>query len=48
VFRGNVNIKLSLGAGNVFESCEVKLDIITFDDGLQFDIDGVNLLNFQQ
>ena len=48
VFRGNVNIKLSLGAGNVFESCEVKLDIITFDDGLQFTIDGVNLLNFQQ
>ena len=48
VFRKNVDIKLSLGANDVFESCVVKLDIQDFDDGLQFDIDGVNLLNFQQ
>tara|TARA_B110001469_G_scaffold5963_1_gene6196 strand:+ start:348 stop:1310 length:963 start_codon:yes stop_codon:yes gene_type:complete len=48
VFRKNVDIKLSLGSGDVFESCIVKLDLQDFDDGLQFDIDGVNLLNFQQ
>ena len=48
VFRKNVDIKLTVAPENLFESCEVKLDIITFDDGLQFDIDGVNLLNFQQ
>ena len=48
VFRKNVDIKLSLGSGDVFESCIVKLDLQDFDDGLQFDIDGTNLLNFQQ
>ena len=48
VFRKNVDIKLTLGTGDVFESCVVKLDVDDFDDGLQFDIDGVNLLNFQQ
>ena len=48
VFKKNVDIKLTLGPGNIFESCEVKLDVTSFDDGLQFDIDGVNLLNFQQ
>ncbi|MAU63066.1 MAG: hypothetical protein CMC38_01760, partial [Flavobacteriaceae bacterium] len=48
VFRKNVDIKLTLGSGDIFESCVVKLDLQDFDDGLQFDIDGVNLLNFQQ
>lgn len=48
VFRKSVDIKLTLGTGDVFESCVVKLDVDDFDDGLQFDIDGVNLLNFQQ
>jgi len=48
VFKKNVDIKLTLGTGNIFESCQVKLDIIDFDDGLQFDINGVKLLDFQQ
>ena len=48
VFTADVNIKLTLGAENVFESCEIKLDIIDFDDGLQFEIAGTKLLDFQQ
>ena len=32
VFRKNVDIKLSLGANDVFESCVVKLDIQDFDE----------------
>ena len=48
VFTADVDIKLTLGAENVFESCEIKLDIIDFDDGLQFEIAGTKLLDFQQ
>ena len=48
VFEKNVDIKLDLAEGDVFESCEVKLDLRNFDDGLKFSIDGVVLLYFDE
>ncbi len=48
VNQKTVDIKFAVGEGDIFQSCEVKLDIRSFDDGLQFNIEGVNLLNFQQ
>ena len=48
VNQAKVDIKFSVGEGDIFQSCEIKLDVRSFDDGLQFTIDGVNLLNFQQ
>ena len=37
-----------MGQGDIFQSCQIKLDVRSFDDGLQFTIDGVNLLSFSQ
>ena len=51
VFLKTVNVSLQLGAGDVFERCELKLnlgDSGEFDDGLQFSINGIRLLNFDQ
>jgi gliding motility-associated-like protein len=48
VNQKTVDIKFTVGEGDIFQSCEIKLDIRSFDDGLQFNIEGVNLLNFQQ
>ena len=47
-FEKTVNIKLDIGKGDVFQSCEVKLDIRSFDDGLTFSINGTKLLFFNQ
>ena len=43
-----VDIKFTVGQGDKFQSCEIELDVRSFDDGLQFTIDGVKLLNFNQ
>ena len=52
VFTRTVNVSLALGAGDVFERCELKLSLgdsgQSFDDGLQFSINGTRLLNFDQ
>ena len=51
VFLRTVNVSLALGAGDVFERCELKLSLGAlgrFDDGLQFSINGTRLLNFDQ
>ena len=46
IYTLDVNVKLDLEAGNVFESCEIKLNVENFDDGLQFDINGKKVLSF--
>ena len=46
IYTMDVDVKLDLEAGNVFESCEIKLNVEWFDDGLQFDINGKKLLSF--
>jgi len=46
IYTMDVNVKLDLEAGNVFESCEIKLNVENFDDGLQFDINGKKILSF--
>ena len=46
IYTMDVNVKLDLQPGNVFESCEIKLNVEMFDDGLQFDINGKKLLSF--
>jgi len=43
-----VDIKFTVGQGDIFQSCEIELNVRSFDDGLQFTIDGVKLLNFNQ
>jgi hypothetical protein len=48
VNQKQVDIKFSVGQGDIFQSCQIKLDVRSFDDGLQFTIDGVNLLSFSQ
>ena len=48
VNQKQVDIKFTVGQGDIFQSCEIKLDVKSFDDGLQFTIDGVNLLSFSQ
>ena len=52
VFLRTVNVSLALGVGDVFERCELKLSLgdsgQSFDDGLQFSINGTRLLNFDQ
>ena len=46
IYTMDVDVKLDLQPGNVFESCEIKLNVEMFDDGLQFDINGKKLLSF--
>ena len=48
VNQKQVDIKFSVGQGDIFQSCEIKLDVRSFDDGLQFTINGTKLLNFNQ
>ena len=51
VFSSTVSVSLQLGFGDVFERCELKLnlgDTGQFDDGLQISIDGISLLNFDE
>jgi len=48
-FLKTVNVSLQLGEGDVFEHCELKLNLEDsgeFDDGLQFSINRIRLLNF--
>ena len=37
-----VDIKFTVGQGDKFQSCEIELDVRSFDDGLQFTIDESN------
>ena len=51
VFLRTVSVSLDLGAGDVFQRCELKLslgDSGQFDDGLQFSINSSRLLNFDE
>jgi len=47
-YTDNINFSVELGDEDIYDSCRIKIDFETFDDGIQLDLNGTPLLYFNE